>query len=137
MAHGIGPQHQPGKVEVPLALARDIWTVDVAKLALETLVDDRILFGLGQSGGILVVVSVDVAEQRGKRRAELETQAAAMAKVVDPRELGSDVVLIEVLGIVGIVNSGQATRSFSVRSGCDAGLRAARRTPAPPVMSAQ
>ncbi len=82
--HRVGAQHQPREVEVPLVQLGDVRTVDVAELALEALVDDLVLFGRGESAGVLVVVLVDHLEQRRERRAELEAEPTAVAQVVDP-----------------------------------------------------
>src|ERR687897_700580 len=55
----LGSEHEPGEVELPFVLTRDVGAVDVAELAVEALVDDLALLGPGELGGVLVVVPVD------------------------------------------------------------------------------
>ena len=102
--HRVGAQHQAWEVEIPLVQPGDVRTVDIAKLAIEALVDDLILLGRCQATCILIVVLVDHLEQRRKCGAELEAETTAVAQVVDPRQLFACVCLIEVLRILRIVN---------------------------------
>jgi hypothetical protein len=84
-------------------LARRVRAVDVAELALEALVDDPVLLRWREPARILVVVAVDHLEQRRERGAELEAQPAAVAQVVDPRQLAADVGLVDVEGVMRVV----------------------------------
>ena len=126
----LGAQHEAGEVEVPLALARDVRAVHVAELAVEAFVDDLVLLGRAHATGVLVVVPVDVVEERRERRAELEAQATAVAQVVDPGQLLAHVDLVEVLRVERVVRRrhGSEPRGDAV---VGAGAPDGDRSPAP------
>ncbi len=101
---------------------RGIRAVDVTQLALKTLVDDLVLLCRCEPCRVLVVVGIDEVEQRWKRCAELETQAAAVAQVIDTGEFVSKVVFDEVLRVERVIGSGHgAPQLGSEFDGLDAG----------------
>ena len=106
VAHRLGSQHQAREVELPLVQLGDVRAVDVAQLALETLVDDTVLLGGREAPGVLVIVGVDHLEQGRERGAEFEAQATAVTQVVDPCQFIADVCLVEILGMLRVVGSG-------------------------------
>src|SRR5258706_371000 len=110
VAHRVGSQHEPREVDVPVTLPGDIRAVHVAELALEALVVDLVLLGLGQIGGpmvvTVVVVAVDSGEERREGAAELGAQLAAVAKVEDPGELLTNRGLVEVPRVFRVVRRG-------------------------------
>ena len=81
----------------------DVGAVDVAELALEALVDDLVLLDGREPAGVLVLVLVDVREERGEGGAELEAETAPVAQVVDAGELLADVCLVQVLRVLRVV----------------------------------
>src|SRR3954465_2976581 len=84
-------------------MRRDVGALDVADLALEALVDDLVLLALGELGRVLVLVPVDEVEQRREAGAQVPAQPAPVTQVVDPGELVTQVGLVEVLRVPGVV----------------------------------
>ena len=104
-------------------LIRGVRTVDVAELALEALVDDLVLLRWGHPAGVLVVVLVDVGEERRERRAELEAELASVTQVVHPGELPANVGLVEVHRVMGVVRRGHGAGHSEGRAGAIGYLR--------------
>ena len=84
-------------------LIRRVRAIDGTQFALETFVNALILLSRSQATSVLIIVTIDVVKQRGKRRTEFETQTATMAEVVDPSEFISNVLFIKVLRMLRVV----------------------------------
>jgi hypothetical protein len=62
--HGVGTQHKAREIQCPFVQAWDVRAVDVAKLALEAFVCDVVLLSGRHLARVLIIVLVDVVEQR-------------------------------------------------------------------------
>src|SRR5580704_18423810 len=78
-----GAKNQARKIELEfMPVVRRVGTFDLAQLASVAEVDNAFLFSRGQRPNI-AVVAIDRVEQRRKRRAKIEAQAASMTDVED------------------------------------------------------
>src|SRR4029450_5483538 len=106
---GFCARHQPGKVNGPLVIAGSVRTLDVAKLALETKIDDVVyVFGLELLGfdlGILLVctVGVDGVEKFRKATAVSHAQTAVGTDAKDAFGFRSQILLVVITGIGRVI----------------------------------
>lgn len=102
-ADRLGAEEEFGKVELELvAFAGGIGAVDVAELALEAFVDDAFC-GFGFEGADVAFGGVDGVEERGKRRAKLETETTSVTEFKRAGEFFLEGVFIPKEGFVGVI----------------------------------
>jgi len=117
---GLGSGHQPGKVDGPFVSAGSVRTLDVAKLALKTevdnLVDVRGFQFLGVDFGVLLVgaIAVDGVEKLRKTAAVTHAETAIRTDAENPFGLSAKVFSIVVTRVRWIVGRvyGQGGGSF-------------------------
>src|SRR5262245_39144937 len=107
---GLSPRHQPGKVDGPLMFAGSVRTFDVAKLALETEIDDLVdVFGLEFFGidlGVFFVRTVCVygVEKFRKATAVSYAQTAVGAQAKNTLLLRTQILFVIITGIDRVIS---------------------------------
>src|SRR5215470_18235452 len=114
---GFSPCHQSGKVDGPFMITGSIRTFDVAKLALETEIDDLVdivgleLFGIDLGIFLVGTVRVDGVEQFWKATAVSHAQTAIGAQAKNAFLLRTQILFVIITGI-GRVISGMVAHRY-------------------------
>src|SRR5262245_43590607 len=107
---GFSPRHQPGKVDGPLMIAGSVRTFDVAKLALETEIDDLVdvfgleLFGIDLAVFFVRTVRVYGVEKFRKATAVSHAQTAVGAQAKNAFLLRTQILCVKITGVSRVIS---------------------------------
>jgi hypothetical protein len=82
-----------------------VGAVNEAEFALEAVVSDSVLLFWSQATRIMIFMSVDVTKQGRKRWTQGDTRTTALTHIEDTSEFVTNICLIEVLGVFGVVGN--------------------------------
>ncbi|HZC46423.1 MAG TPA: hypothetical protein VE243_08095 [Candidatus Acidoferrum sp.] len=120
--HRLGAKYQTREIELEvMTIMRRVGTFDFAELASVAEIDDARFLGRRHPSHI-AVVAIDGVEQRRKRRAQIEAQAAARADVENALDFLIESGALPVLRFGGVVSkavSRPRLNSFRHQSFCD------------------